>query len=63
VRPISSVLPDFDLSPLNKQAPSSDGIKDLRPLTRSSSRAILDPAAYLEALTREAERLKKKDQE
>jgi hypothetical protein len=32
-----------------QRAPIGDGIKDLRPLTRAPYRALLDPAAYLDA--------------
>jgi hypothetical protein len=37
---------------VNKHAPSSDGIKDLPAADAVALRAILDPAAYLDALTR-----------
>ena len=32
-----------------QRAPIGDGVKDLRPLTRAPCRALLDPAAYLDA--------------
>jgi hypothetical protein len=32
-----------------QRAPIGDGVKDLRPLTRAPCRALLDPAAYLNA--------------
>jgi len=36
-------------TPVNKHAPTGDGVKDLRPLPRAPYRALLDPAAYLDA--------------
>jgi len=32
-----------------QHAPTGDGVKDLRPLPRAPCRALLDPAAYLDA--------------
>src|SRR5690349_15438148 len=43
-------------------APIDDGVKDLRPLTRAPYRALLDPAAYLDAPNKQADDLRTKDQ-
>ena len=46
--------PNLILRP-KQPAPTGDGVKNLRPLTRAPYRALLDPAAYFDAPQTRAE--------